>query len=134
MKIEEIMVKKLESVEANAPVYDAIEKMVDRRIRSILVKPKDEKDVYGIVTVRDIVFKVIGKNLDPNKIRVEEIASKPVISIDKDMDIEHVISLMNKFNIARVFVSEGKEIIGVASILDIMAASLIEKARGGRVA
>ncbi len=134
MKIDEIMVKKLESVEANAPVYDAIEKMVDRRIRSILVKPKDEKDVYGIVTMRDIVFKVIGKNLDPNKIRVEEIASKPVISIDKDMDIDHVISLMNKFNIARVFVSEGKEIIGVASLLDIMAASLIERARGGHIA
>jgi len=134
MKIEEIMVKKLESVEANAPVYDAIEKMVDRRIRSILVKPKDEKDVYGIVTMRDIVFKVIGKNLDPNKIKVEEIASKPVISIDKDMDIDHVISLMNKFNIARVFVSEGKEIIGVASLFDIMSASLIEKARGGHVA
>ena len=134
MKIEEIMVKKLESVEANAPVYDAIEKMVDRRIRSILVKPKDEKDVYGIVTMRDIVFKVIGKNLDPNKIKVEEIASKPVISIDKDMDIDHVISLMNKFNIARVFVSEGKEIIGVASLFDIMAASLIEKARGGHIA
>lgn len=134
MKIDEIMVKKLESVEANAPVYDAIEKMVDRRIRSILVKPKDDKDVYGIVTMRDIVFKVIGKNLNPNIIKVEEIASKPVISIDKDMDIDHVISLMNKFNIARVFVSEGKEIIGVASLFDIMAASLIEKARGGRVA
>lgn len=134
MKIEEIMVKKLESVEANAPVYDAIEKMVDRRIRSILVKPKDDKDVYGIVTMRDIVFKVIGKNLDPNKIKVEEIAAKPVISIDKDMDIDHVISLMNKFNIARVFISEGKEIIGVASLLDIMSASLIEKARGGHVA
>jgi CBS domain-containing protein len=134
MKIDEIMVKKLESVEANAPVYDAIEKMVDRRIRSILVKPKDEKDVYGIVTMRDIVFKVIGKNLDTNMIKVEEIASKPVISIDKDMDMDHVISLMNKFNIARVFVSEGKEIIGVASLFDIMAASLIEKARGGRVA
>jgi CBS domain-containing protein len=134
MKIDEIMVKKLESVEANAPVYDAIEKMVDRRIRSILVKPKDEKDVYGIVTARDIVFKVIGKNLDPNKIRIEEIASKPVISIDKDMDIDHVINLMKKFNIARVFISEGKEIIGVASLLDILSGALIERARGGRVA
>jgi CBS domain-containing protein len=134
MKIEEIMVKKLESVEANAPVYDAIEKMVDRRIRSILVKPKDEKDVYGIVTARDIVFKVIGKDLDPNKIRIEEIASKPVISIDKDMDIDHVISLMKKFNIARVFISEGKEIIGVASLLDILSGALIERARGGRIA
>lgn len=134
MKIDEIMIKKLESVEANAPVYDAIEKMVDRRIRSILVKPKDEKDVYGIVTARDIVFKVIGKNLDPNKIRIEEIASKPVISIDKDMDIDHVINLMKKFNIARVFISEGKEIIGVASLLDILSGALIERARGGRIA
>lgn len=134
MKIDEIMVKKLESVEANAPVYDAIEKMVDRRIRSILVKPKDEKDVYGIVTARDIVFKVIGKNLDPNKIRIEEIASKPIISIDKDMDIDHVINLMKKFNIARVFISEGKEIIGVASLLDILSGALIERARGGRIA
>ena len=134
MKIEEIMIKKLESVDANAPVYDAIEKMVDRRIRSILVKPKDEKDVYGIVTMRDIVFKVIGKNLDPNKIKIEDISTKPVISIDKDMDIDHVISLMNKFNIARVFISAGKEIIGVASLFDIMSASLIEKARGGHVA
>jgi CBS domain-containing protein len=134
MRMHEVMIKKLESVEANAPVYDAIEKMVDRRIRSILVKPKDERDVYGIVTARDIVFKVIGKNLDPNKVRIEEIASKPVISVDKDMDIDHVISLMNKFNIARVFVSEGKEMIGVVSLLDIMAAALIERARGGHIA
>ncbi len=134
MKIQEVMVKKLESIEPDAPVYDAIEKMVDKRIRSLLVKPKDEKDVYGVVTVRDIVFKTIGKNLDPKKIRIEEIASKPLISIDKDMDIDHVISLMNKFNIARVFISYGKEIVGVASLLDIMAAALIERARGGRVA
>ncbi|OGW55944.1 MAG: histidine kinase [Nitrospirae bacterium RBG_13_43_8] len=134
MRMHEVMIKKLESIEANAPVYNAIEKMVDRRIRSILVKPKDERDVYGIVTARDIVFKVIGKNLDPNKVRIEEIASKPVISVDKDMDIDHVISLMNNFNIARVFVSEGKEMIGVVSLLDIMAAALIERARGGHIA
>ncbi|MEW6163190.1 MAG: CBS domain-containing protein [Nitrospirota bacterium] len=134
MKIEEIMVKKIESVEADATAYDAIEKMVDKRIRSLLVKPRDEKDVYGVVTVRNIVFKVLGKNLDPNKVRVEEIASKPIVSINRDMEIGHVISLMNKFNIARVFVHEGKEIIGVVALLDVMAASLIERARGGRVA
>jgi CBS domain-containing protein len=134
MRIEEVMVKKIESIEADSPVYNAIEKMVDKRLRSLLVKPRDEKDVYGVVTVRDIVFKVLGKNLDPTKVRVEEIASKPLICINKDMEIEHVISLMNKFNIARVFIHEGKEIIGVVSLLDVMAASLIERAKGGRVA
>lgn len=131
MRVDEIMVKKLESIEADVPVYDAIEKMVDKRIRSLLVKPRDERDVYGVVTVRDVVYKVLGKKLDPNKIRVGEIASRPLVCIDRDVDIEHVISLMTKFNITRVFVSDGKEIIGVVSLLDVMAASLIERARGG---
>jgi CBS domain-containing protein len=134
MKIEEVMIKKIESISADAPVYNAIEKMVDKRLRSLLVNPRDDKDVYGVVTVRDIVFKVLGKNLDSSKVRVEEIASKPVICVNRDMDTEHVINLMNKFNIARVFIHEGKEIIGVVSLMDVMAAALIERAKGGRVA
>ncbi|WP_353684205.1 CBS domain-containing protein [Thermodesulfovibrio sp. 3907-1M] len=128
-KVKEVMNTKLETIKAEASVYDAIEKLVDKRMRSLIVLPRDEKDVYGVITVRDIVFKVIAKNLDPHKIRVEEIASKPVISIDKETDLEHLIKLMEKFNIARVFVHEGKEIVGVVSLLDVMGASLIERAR-----
>jgi len=36
---------------------------------------------------------------------------------------------MERFNIARVFVHEGKEIIGVVALLDVMKACLIEQAR-----
>lgn len=128
-KVKEIMNSKLEIIKPDATVYDAIEKLVDKRIRSIIVLPKNEQDVYGVITVRDIVFKVISKNLDPHKVKIEEIASKPVISIDKDTEVEHLIKLMEKFNIARVFVHEGREIIGVVSLLDVLSITLIEKAR-----
>ncbi|MCS7214819.1 MAG: CBS domain-containing protein [Thermodesulfovibrio sp.] len=128
-KVKEIMNVKLETIKPDATVFDAIEKLVDKRIRSIVVLPKDEKDVYGVITVRDIVFKVISKNLDPNKIKIEEIASKPIISIDKETELEHLIKLMEKFNIARVFVHEGREIIGVVSLLDVLSATLIDRAR-----
>jgi len=128
-KVKEIMNTKLETIKPEASVYDAIEKLVDKRMRSLIVLPKNENDVYGVITVRDIVFKVIAKNLDPKKIKIEEIASKPVISIDKETELEHLIRLMEKFNIARVFVHEGKEIIGVVSLLDVLSASLIAKAR-----
>jgi len=120
---------KLETIKPDASVYDAIEKLVDKRMRSLIVLPKNENDVYGVITVRDIVFKVIAKNLDPKKIKIEEIASKPVISIDKETELEYLIRLMEKFNIARVFVHEGKEIIGVVSLLDVLSASLVAKAR-----
>lgn len=131
MKVDEIMTKKLETIEADAPVYDAIEKMIDKRIRSLLVKPRDEKDVHGVITVRDIVYKALGKNIDLNKTKVGEITSKPLVCIDKGVDVEHAISLMTKSNITRVFVCDGKEIIGIISLLDVMSAALIKRAREG---
>lgn len=131
MKIDEIMTKKVETIEADASVYDAIERMIDKRIRSLLVKPRDEKDVSGVITVRDIVYKALGKNLDLNKTKVGEITSKPLVCIDKGMDVEYAVSLMAKFNITRVFVCDGKEILGIVSLLDVMSAALIERAREG---
>jgi CBS domain-containing protein len=131
MKIVEIMTKKLETIEADAPIYDAIEKMIDRRIRSLLIKPTDERDVYGVITVRDIVNKALSKNLDLNKTKVNEVTSKPLVCVDKGMDIDHAITLMNKFNISRVFVNDGKEIIGIISLLDVLSAELIKRAREG---
>jgi CBS domain-containing protein len=132
MNVVEIMTKKLETIEADASLYDAIEKMIDRRIRSLLVKPKDDKDVNGVITVRDIVNKALAKNLDLNRTKVREITSKPLVCIDKGMDVEYAINLMSKFNITRVFVNDGKEIIGIISLLDVMSAELIKRAKEGQ--
>ena len=126
MKAEEIMTKKIEYIEPEVFIYEALEKLIDKRIRSLVVRPKDEKNVYGIVTVRDIVFKAIGKGLDLGKTKVEEITTRPVVCIDKDMDIEHIVKLMAKFNIARVFVSEGGKIIGIVALFDIITAFIKE--------
>lgn len=128
-KISEIMNTKLETISSEDSVYSAIEKMVDRRIRSLLVLPKDEKDEYGVVTVRNIIFKVFTKKLDPHKIKIGEIASKPIIAVSKDTSIEDIYELMEKNNIARVFVKEGDKIIGVVSFFDIMYHILIERAK-----
>lgn len=130
MKLEDIMVKKIEFIEARASLYDAIEKMIDKRLRSLVVKPENESDVYGVITVRDIVFKAIYQNLDLNKTKVYEVATKPVVCVNKNMDISHAIKLMKNFNIARVFVCENMEIVGIVAMMDIMNASLIMRARG----
>ena len=132
MNVEEIMTKRLEIISADASIYDAIESMIDKRIRSLLVKPGDGHDVYGVITVRDIVYKALGKNLDLNKMKVSEIMSKPVVSVDKGVDVEHTVNLMTKSHITRVFVNEGEEIVGIVSLLDVMSAALIKRAKEGR--
>ncbi len=129
-KVSEIMNTKLETIPADATVYDAIERLIDKRIRSLLVLPKDSKDDYGVVTVRNIIFKVLAQKLDPVKIKIGNIASKPIIAVSKDTNIEEILNLMLKNNIARVFVkNENNEIIGLVSFFDILAEILIEKAK-----
>ena len=133
MRIDEFMTTRITSIDADRSVYDAIEKMVDRRIRSLLVKFKGKDSDNGVITARDVVFKVLAKGIDPTDIKVSSIASRPIVCIDYEVTLSEAAVLMQKSHIARLFVCENEKIIGVASLLDIMAASLIMRARGEHV-
>jgi CBS domain-containing protein len=133
MEINEFMTTKIESIDADRSVYDAVEIMVDRRLRSLAVKAPGKSGkvtIDGVVTARDVVFKVLARGVNPKNIKVSEIASKPIICIDQGMDIDDAATLMEKSNIARLFVCDGEKVVGVVSLLDIMAAELIHRARG----
>lgn len=132
MKVEEFMTARIESIDADGTVYDAIERMVNKRLRSLLVTPRSKnRDEYGVITARDIVFRVLSKGLDPAKVKISEIASKPLLCVDEDVDLVDVATLMEEHNIARVFVCDEKKIIGLVSLLDVMSATIIERARKG---
>jgi len=118
LKVEDIMNPNIETIIQDASVFEAMQRIVEKRIRSLLVLPKDENDLYGVLTIRDVVYNVLGKNLDPHKTKVGDVATKRVVCISKDADIQDFIKLMERFNIGRVFVNEGKNIIGVASLFD----------------
>ena len=133
MKVQEFMASKIEVVDSNSSVYEAAEKMVDRRIRSVAVRFSSSKGDFGVLTTRDIVFKVLAKGINPKKVKVSEIASKPVVCIDRESDMDDAATQMLKSNIARLFVCDQGKIVGLVSLLDVMAAELISHARGDHV-
>lgn len=133
MNVKEFMTTRIESIEFDKSVYDAVERMVDRRIRSLLVRFPGNDRENGVITARDVVFGVLAKGLDPKKIKVSEIASKPIICINQNMDFDEVAKIMGESNIARAFVCDNDRIIGVVALMDVMAATLIAMARGEHV-
>ena len=133
MKIDEFMTTRIASIDADLSAYDAIEKMVDRRIRSLLVRFKGKDNDHGVITARDIVFKVLAKGINPTDIKVSSIAAKPIVCVNRDVTLAEASALMEKSHIARVFVCEDEKIVGVVSLLDIMTSSLIMRARGENV-
>ena len=130
MKIQEFMTTNIKFVDGNNTVYDAIEKMVDKRIRSLVVRFSGKESDYGIITARDVVFRVLAKGLDPQKTKVTEIATRPLACVSSDMDLLDAAKMMQESNLARIFVCEGPKIVGVVSMIDLMAAELIMRARG----
>jgi CBS domain-containing protein len=131
MEVYEFMSTKMDLIDANQSVYDAVEMMVDRRIRFLVVKkPGKSEAIEGVLTARDVVFRVLAQGVDPKHVMVADVASKPIVCIEQEMTIEDAATLMRKSNIARLFVCDGEKVRGVLNLLDVMAAELVMRARG----
>jgi CBS domain-containing protein len=79
--------------------------MKNKGLSSIFVTRSGNKNAssqnfpIGIVTERDILYRVITENKSPYKTMVKEVMSSPVISIDEQATVIDTIKLMRKKNI-----------------------------------
>ena len=112
MNVKEFMTTNIESIDHKRSVYFAIERMVNRRIRCLMVRFPGKEREYGVITARDVVFKVLAKGIDPKKINVSKIASKPIVCISQDTDFKEVAKIMNESNIARAFICDQDRVTG----------------------
>lgn len=124
-KAKDVMKKPAITIKGNATVYEASKLMVETGVRGIIVEKRTENDAYGMIAIRDIIHRVIGKGLDPKKIKVNQIMSKPIVSVSPDMDIEYVARLLSNLNFARVpVIGDKDQLLGIISMMDILKAAL----------
>lgn len=126
MEVNEIMTRGIVTIERDAPVSEAMKKMLDRRVTSFIIEKGDDKG-YGIITRKDIITKVIAEGKDPRRVSVEEVMSEPLRTIPPDRDIEDLAKLMAKADIRRVPVMHNDKIIGLVSNSDILRAETIRR-------
>lgn len=119
------MNRRIALIDPDATALDAIECMVDNKIRSVVVKPDGDGN-HGVLCIRDIVFRCLSEGSEPRRIKVKEIATMPLVYVKEDMDLEEALELMRKYNIARVFVKDEKKVVGVVALMDIVVACMSE--------
>ena len=73
----------------------------------------------GIVTERDVTWKVAGEGLDPKTVKVGEIMSSPLITVDPDADLVEGARLMSKHRIRRLAVARDEILYGILTAADI---------------
>jgi CBS domain-containing protein len=116
-KVKHYMQTDIPTIESNATASDAAKQM-EKLGRGYLIVLK-ELTPAGIVTNRDIVNKVVAKDLDPKKVIVSEVMTSPLITVDPEDDIQKASELMQKNNVRRLPVVKGGIIYGVLTTADI---------------
>src|SRR5215210_3863215 len=69
----------------------------------------------GIITERDIIFRVVAQNRGPFKVTLRDIMSAPIITIGEDISVEEAMALLNKHKINRLPVVHDSSIIGIVT-------------------
>jgi len=115
-KVRDVMMSTFTKVEGIMKVSDALNMMRDNKINAVLVEPRDENDVYGIMTLKDIARKVIGQGRNLHETHIYEIMSKPVLSVNFDMPIPFAARFLTNFNVSYAMVIENNEVIGMVSL------------------
>jgi CBS domain-containing protein len=120
MKVKDIMTTDVLIVGDSATVYDAVEFMKEKRVRSLVVERHSDRDNYGIVTISDIVFKTIGKKENLKSVKIEKIMTKPIIYISPNSSIKKAAEMMANLKITHLPVINKNQLVGIISNIDIL--------------
>ena len=103
------------------------------RDEDVGIAPVVEGDrLVGVLTDRDIAVRVVAEGLDPEKVKVSEVASRDVVTLDPQQDLDEALRLMARHQVRRLpVVEEDGRLVGVVAQADV--AQQGEDARTGEV-
>jgi len=117
-KVGEVMTRKVITAPATTNVMEAMHLMHQHGITSILVEP-DNAESWGIMTMRDVLKRIVNANRAPEEVTVGAIATRPLIYIAPDTSLRDCSELMLNRNIRRAVVQQEGHPIGIISDTDI---------------
>jgi CBS domain-containing protein len=108
-------------LEANNSVLEAARLMKDNDAGSVLVTTNGE--TAGIVTERDVLYKLAAADLPASKTLLKDVMSTTIFSTTSDTPITEALKMMAKHHIRRLLVTEGGRPVGMVSQRSILGGS-----------
>ncbi len=106
------------SIYSEASAQEAAQLMKEKRIGSLLIKGYE--GYVGIVSERDLVYKVVGEGLDPKTIPLSSIMTENILSIENSASSSEASALMMEYKINHLAITENEDIVGILSVKDLV--------------
>jgi CBS domain-containing protein len=115
--VREAMTASVSSVSPSQSLADAAEMMKRADVGSVPVV--DAGRLAGIVTDRDIVTRAVAEQRNPQSVKVEEIASHDLVTVEPGQDLDEALALMAHHKVRRLPVVEDGQLVGMLAQADV---------------
>jgi CBS domain-containing protein len=113
------------SIGSEARVYDALALMAEKGVGALVVIDQDQ--VVGIFTERDHARKVDLEGRCSQKAFVRQVMSEEICYVSPQVSVDEAMAIMTDKRCRHLPVMDNKQLVGLASIGDLVKASLDEK-------
>jgi CBS domain-containing protein len=117
LKVEDVMVKEVVTIEGDSSVKEAAEIMNKFEIGCLIAVRRGK--AMGIITERDLLKRVIADSKDSQKTKVKDIMTSPLVITEPCMDLGEAVQLMFQMKIKKLPVVNGKRLVGLVTLTDI---------------
>jgi len=120
LPVSEIMEKSVVILDESTSVSAAAEIMKSKGISSVLVKDHHSDKIKGIVTERDILYRVVAEAKGAFKVSIGSIMSSPLVTIEKETPCIEAVMIMRKKELRRLPVIDKGNVVGIVTLMSLV--------------
>ena len=127
MKVQDLMVRQLVTIESRSTLREAARLMHTRRIHCLLVPAEDPGGPVGVITTKDIVQVLCDADSSAlDQLRVADAVTMPAVSVQHLLGVVDCIRLMRMTGVRSAPVLDGMTLVGLISFSDVLRAAADE--------
>src|SRR5881392_3812064 len=115
--VRDVMTPGVRTLSPSQSLAEAAEVMKGEDVGSVPVV--QEGRLAGIVTDRDIVTRAVAERRDPQTVKVDEVASRELVTVEPEQDLDEALALMARHQVRRLPVVEEGQLVGILAQADV---------------
>lgn len=125
LRVSDVMTTYVEFIDPAATVKEAAEMMGELEVGALPAGSAER--VEGVVTDRDILYRVVAAGVDPNRVSVREIISRPVVFCREDDTVRSAMDVMAANHVRRMPVQDAAgRVTGWVTLADLARKLLVD--------
>ena len=125
MQVSDLMCTHIVTVPPDCTAADAAAVMV-RSDTGFIPVCGEKGNLLGVLTDRDLVSRCIAPRLDPERVQVQELMTRGVVSVSPEEDVKTAADVMSGEQLRRLPVVDRERLVGVLSLADLVHSELYD--------